>query len=113
MAPGVFDLDLYRGDSYAWSFRVWDDCLRSIPADLEGSTAEAEIRDRPAGATVVPLSCSITPPNVIDVVLDPSLWATIPVGGVWDLQVTSDVGGIRTIVAGKVLVTPDVTDSTP
>ena len=34
MRPGTYDLDLYRGDSYAWEFHLWDDEAKTAATDL-------------------------------------------------------------------------------
>jgi hypothetical protein len=107
----VFDLVLYRGDTYRFQARLWEDTAGGVPTDLTGATAEAEIRDKSAGAFVVVMECEITPPNLIDVTLTGDMWASCPTKGVWDLQVTMPDGDVRTVLAGKVDVTPDVTDS--
>lgn len=119
MTPGKYDLDLYRGDSYAWTFRLWQDDARTQPADLEGATAAAQLRDKPGGSEVIDLACSVVssgPPgnpvwNTVQVELPAGSWADAPgLGcGVWDLQVTYPGAVVQTVVAGKVTVRQDVT----
>jgi hypothetical protein len=111
MTPGHHDLNLYRGDSYKWQVRLWSDEAQTDPVVLDGATVKSEIRDRSGGTVILELGCTITPPNTIDLVLDPADWALAPTTGVWDLQVTMSDGTINTVVAGKVTVTGDVTDS--
>lgn len=111
MKPGVFNLDLYRGDSYTWRAILWNDTAATVPTDLTAASAAAEIRDKSAGTHIVPLTCVITLPNIIDVTMDPSDWTTCPAAGVWDLQVTFPGGVIRTVLAGTVKTTGDVVDS--
>jgi hypothetical protein len=110
--PGRYDLELYRGDTYAWTFKLWDrdENGTQTATDLTGATVEAEIRDKPGGATVVHLVCVVTLPNIIDVSLTEDMWLNAPKMGAWDLEVTS-AGGVHTYLAGKVLVTQDVTNS--
>jgi len=110
--PGAYDLKLYRGDSYAWRFTLWADDARTVPADLTGATVAAEVRDKPAGSTVVALVCVVTLPNIVDVTLGGVSWLDMPASGAWDLQVTYAAGEVHTAVAGKVTVTTDVTAST-
>jgi hypothetical protein len=113
MTPGKFDLNLYRGDSYSWTFRLWADDEKTVAVDLTGATVAAEIREKPAGTSVVALTCTITPPNTIDVAMPASLWTgTVLPAGVWDLEVIYPTGEVATVVAGKVTVTADVTNST-
>ena len=110
MSPGTFDLLLYRGDTCTWTFYFWNDPAETAPFDLTGATVAAEIRDRPSGSQIVVLDCEITLPNVIDVTFPDDQWTNVPVTGVWDLQLTFP-DKIRTMVAGKTTVTPDVTGS--
>jgi hypothetical protein len=111
MTPGKFDLSLYRGDSYAWRFILWQDEAQTVPVDLTGATVEAEIREKSAGTSVVALTCTPSLPNTVDVAMTPDLYATCPSKGVWDLQVTFPDGSVQTPVAGTVTVSGDVTDS--
>lgn len=111
MLPGDYPLNLYRGDSYAWDFVCWADDGKTQPVDLTGAVAKAEIRNISGGATIMELACSISG-NTVTVELDAALWATWTLkAAVWDLQLTYPSGTIATIVAGKVTITPDVTDS--
>jgi hypothetical protein len=113
MKPTQHDLNLYRGDSYAWRFVLWADDTHTIPIDLVGATAAAEIRDQSAGIKVVNLACTIVEPNSVEFEMTPEQYATCPNRGVWDLQITFPDGWVRTSVAGTVRVTADVTDSAP
>lgn len=112
MTPGSYPLELYRGDSYAWRFVLWNDSAQTDPTDLTGATAAAEIRDKPAGTTIVSTTCVVVAPNNIDVTLSPEDCALCPLKGAWDLEVTFPDGAVRTVVAGAVTVTADVTHST-
>jgi hypothetical protein len=109
-SPPRYDLALYEGDSALWKFVLWTDAAQSVPYDLTGDTAKAEIRDKPDGTTVIELTCALTLPNQILVTLDATTSETVPAVGVWDLQLTASNGWVSTIVAGRVVVTPDVTE---
>ncbi len=109
--PGICDLEFYRGDSQYFEVTLWDDTAFTVPVDLTGATAKAEIRDKSAGVFVVELDCAITPPNTIAVTMTPAMWVGAPSKGVWDLQLTMPSGEVRTVLAGKVDITADVTDS--
>ena len=111
MTPGAFPLVLYRGDSYRWSFLLWTDTAKTQPTDLTGVVAKAQIRDKPAGGTVVNLTCNVTLPNTVNVALPATDSASLPLIGVWDLQLTYPNADVATVLAGPVTVTPDVTDS--
>lgn len=123
MTPGKYDLRLYRGDSYAWSFRLWNDDAKTEPADLETATAAAQIRNKSGGEQVIDLVCTIQPSgapgnpdyNTIHAELPADAWADAPgIGaGVWDLEITYADGVVQTVLAGKVTVTGDVTNSFP
>jgi hypothetical protein len=112
--PGKYDLGLYRGDSYAWQIRLWEDDDQIDPVDLTGVVVAAEIRDKPAGATIVELDCVVTLPNIIAMSMTPAMYTGCPAKGVWDLQLTTTAtGAVRTVLRGAVAVTADVTESTP
>jgi len=112
MRPGAFNLLLYRGDSYHYQFLLWTDETRTTPANLTGVTAEAEIRNAYAGLNILPLTCVVTLPNIIDMTLDAADWVGwANTSAVWDLQLTYTGGEVFTVLSGLVSVAPDVTDS--
>jgi len=113
VTPGKYDLALYRGDTYRWTFRLWADAGKTQPVDLTGATVSSEIRDRTGGTMIAVIGCTLGGPGEILAELDPAAFATIPATGVWDLQVTFPDGTVRSMLAGKVTTTGDVTDSTP
>lgn len=110
--PGSYSLSLYRGDSYKWKFQLWSDPEKTKPLILEDVTPKAEIRDAPSGSEIVPLQCVIELPNIVlmELLADDSKnlsKTTI----VWDMQFTYIDGQVKTILAGNVVATLDVTDS--
>src|SRR5215471_20558209 len=109
MQPAQLPMDLYRGDSSSMRLQFFDSS--NLPLDLTGVIAKSQIRDRPAGNTIIDLVCTLTLPNTIDVMLLAADSMNLPAAGVWDLQLTYPSGDVRTPVAGPVSVTPDVTDS--
>jgi len=112
MLPGVYDLQLYRGDTARYSFVLWQDTNKTIPLDLTGSVAAAQVRDRAdSGRIVIQLACSIGLPNTVNVALLAPDSAALPSNcrGVWDLQITAASGDVTTVVGGNVSVTSDVT----
>ena len=111
MKPGVYNLDVYRGDSYAWRLWLWADAARTEPLDLTGCVLKSEVRDKAGGATVVELDVTVTLPNIVDLALSAADCKLCPSKGVWDLQVTFPSGDVRTVIGGTVSVDPDVTDS--
>ena len=109
-SPGFYNLVIYRGDTATWEFVLWMDAAKTMPFDLTGATAAAQIRTRPGGVLMVTLGTAITLPNTIIVSLnEPNSLALN--GGVyaWDLPVTMLGGGVQTMVAGPATVTEDVT----
>ena len=109
MKPAQYDLDLYRGDSYGWQFKLWQDSSKTVPVVLTGATAESQIRDKPGGSKIVPMVCTITAPNIVTVLLNAATCASCPPKGGWDLQITYSDGQVQTPVAGAVKVTADFT----
>lgn len=111
-----YDLELYRGDSYGWRFKFWEDANRTVPTDISEATIESEIRDKHAGSIITPLTCQLyvaeDEVNAVDVVLSAEECHALPKKGVWDLEITFADGQVRTPIGGDVIITPDVTNST-
>ena len=112
MMPGAFSLIIYRGDTHAWRFTLWQDAEKTLPVDLSNVAVKAEIRDRPAGMVIQPITLVVTLPNIIDASLTADMTSQLPATGRWDLQLTDTYDWVSTILAGTVTVTGDVTDST-
>ena len=112
--PMSYQFNLYRGDTKRWRFLFWNDAAKTDAADLTGVTALSEIRDKTDGATIViPLTCTVTLPNIVDVFLSADNSAMLPAkGGVWDLQLTYLSGDVMSPVCGAVSVRADVTQPT-
>lgn len=111
MMPGNFNLQMYRGDTAYWDFRLWEDTEKTIPTDLTDVEAKAEIRDKPSGAIITEITLFVELPNIIHASVLPEVTEILPPKGVWDLQLTYLNGVIATVLRGDVTVTPDVTDS--
>jgi hypothetical protein len=110
MIPASYDLQLYRGDTGRWQFKLWTDDAKTIAADLTGVTVAAMIRDKAVGGVYsLPLACVVTLPNIIDMDLTPVQSRDLPAKGVWDLQLTYTSGDIVTVLKGNVTLTQDVT----
>jgi len=106
--PGVVDLCVYRGDSGRVRVTITD----SFGAPIDVSTAEWDCDFRATeDDTVVLCSPTIEPvighPNQVDVVLTAEQSAALDADCRWDLQMTLGVD-VTTVLAGKVLVTKDV-----
>lgn len=109
--PGKFDLTIYQGDTAAFRVVLWADAERTEPTDLAGASVKSQIRDRAGGVIITELAVDVTLPNVIECRLTPEQTAGLPAGGMWDLQISWDAARVRTVLAGKVRVVADVTDS--
>ena len=109
--PQNFPLNVYRGDCYHWSFTFWSDLAGTVAYDLAGAVAKAEIRAKPGSAVLAALGCVVTLPNTIVVSLSSVLSESLSGKSAWDLQVTFPDGCVKTLVAGGVSVTSDITDS--
>ena len=113
MQPALYPLDLYRGDTLRLTVRLWQDTAKTAPLHLDGAQAKAEIRTAPGGPSLLTLSCTVSLPNSVLVAMTAEQSQRAPLSGAWDLQLTLASGDIRTVLAGPVVTTPDVTDSLP
>lgn len=112
MRPAPYSLVLYRGDTARYQFRLWADTAKTVPCDLTGVRAAAQVMDKPSGTAILDFVCTVTLPNIVDVVLPANVSRNLPTkGGVWDLQLTYPSLDVVTVLAGKVCVTADVTES--
>jgi hypothetical protein len=113
MMPGNFPLTIYRSDTARWSFTLWSDAAKTIPTDLTGATAAAHIQQ--ANTSLKPpvvLTCTIAPPNTINMILVSDVTVGTPARGHqgrWDMQVTFPNGEVQTVLAGTVDIVGDVT----
>lgn len=103
-----YSLEIYRGDSYARRFLLWSDTASSVPVDLTGVTAAAQIRAAPDLPVMVTPVCVVTLPNIIDLHVA-AADSALADSGRWDLQLTYSDGTIQTVLSGRVLVTADIT----
>ena len=107
--PANYALDLYRGDSYHWQFRFWQDDTKTLPTDLTGVVAASQIRGS-SDVLLVTLTCAITLPNLIDVTLPAADSKKLSSKAQrWDLQLTYADGSVWTPAAGAVNVSTDAT----
>jgi hypothetical protein len=106
--PGVVDLCVYRGDSGRVRVRVND--TAGLPVDVSGATWDCDFRSTLDAETVL-CSPAIEPvdgiTNAVDIVLSPECSASLDDDCVWDLEMSLG-GEVTTILAGRVLVTKDV-----
>jgi hypothetical protein len=111
MLPANYNLNVYRGDTARLQFKLWTDAAKTQPSDLTGVTVIATIRDKIAGGSYSLLpSCTVTLPNIINMVITSSQNSSLPItGGVWDLQLTYPSGDVATVLRGVVTTMQDVT----
>lgn len=102
------NLQVFQGDDFAAIVLVTN--ADGTPANITGYTALAQIRRAVADVdpvVVATFTATVASPNVN---LSLSNAQTRPLTGryVWDLQLTSPAGVITTVVAGRVVVTAEV-----
>jgi hypothetical protein len=110
MAVGKANLAIYEGDDFSDTITVVNP--DGTTPDLTGCEAQAQIRLGPADQNpivVVEIGITIMPPNQILLAIPNATTALMSGRYQWDLQVTATDGTIRTVVAGAVVVTPDIT----
>lgn len=106
--PGPYSLTIYRGDTYSWRFVLWQDDAHTVAVDLTGWTARAQVRCAPGGPVMADLDVAIELPQTVTLHLDAATSAGLA-NGRWDLQLDDGGGNVRTVLAGRVDVGPDVT----
>ncbi len=113
--PASFPFNFYRGDSYKYRFKLWQDAAKTVPYVLDpvNDVAVAEVRDKPGGANVTPLDVDIVAPNFVDVAITSAMTKSMVIKGQWDLEITFQNGDVYTPVKGPVSVEIDITGSTP
>lgn len=107
--PQPLDLAVYRGDTGGFRVTVTD--ADGLPVDVSTRTWLSQIRATADSADPPMAVLTITPvagdTASIDVTLDAANSAKLKgTTGGWDLQM-SDGANITTLLAGKVLITPD------
>lgn len=103
------DLTVYQGSDYAASVTIV--LGGSVPADLSGYTAQAQIRRAVADADPLVVAELATYINSPQVLLSLTHDQTQPLNGryVWDLRLIGPLDEVITVMKGKVSVTPEVT----
>lgn len=98
--PATVDLDFYRGDTWAQSFRLSRD---GLPLDLTGAAVACWAR---RSEIVAQLQVTVGPDPGVVTIADGVLAA-----GPWryDLEVTEAGGTVQTWVRGRLIVEEDVT----
>jgi hypothetical protein len=100
MIPADYNLKIYRGDTSRWQIKLWADKDKTQIADLTGVTVEATLCDRAGGNFAMPLGCTVTEANIIEMVLASGQSRDLPARGVWDLKLTYPSGDVATVLTG-------------
>jgi|SRR5215471_20953033 len=104
------DIEVYQGDDWAGIVTVMDG---DQPATLTGYTAQAQVRLGPADTTPVLVEMgAIVDPIItgrINLSITSTDSATLKCNYLWDLQLTAPSGVVTTLLAGRVLVTQEIT----
>jgi hypothetical protein len=135
--PGVFDLEVYRGDTMEWIFQLWASVWSEVdggwvqegaPIDVSLWRFKAEIRSGIDGELfaglqrMVPVDPRLTLDNKYGraVALQEMAegWVRMRLtanqsrqlkSGVWDLEGTTPDGWVKTLIRGAVIISGDVT----
>lgn len=115
--PAPFDLQIYQGDSYDLFFRVKarNGVGDLVYLDLTGSTPKAQIRASKTSPTAAAeLTANISDQTTLTggvlLHITPAVSAALTLtAGVWDCEILFASGDKKTVLAGDVTVTPEVT----
>ena len=109
--PADLPLKIYRGDSKSWAISLFTDVDNTIPYPITGQTVKAQIREKSSAPVLAELDCTTEEPNIVHMVLTAEKSKKLRAGTWrWDLQFTEGTE-VHTLLAGDVVVTPDITDS--
>lgn len=107
--PENYDLVLYKGDTFTMNLSFTDS--NNVVLDLTGYVAKCQIRSTFSAVTSYDAACTVDGPSgTVTVKFDAATTETISAGSyVWDFQLTSAGGDVRTYLAGDVTVYDEVT----
>lgn len=112
LRPGPLDLYVVRGDEFKLRLQFFDS--DDLPMDISGWTLQAQMRNTYQGALLATFGLDSTglPSNEVNLVLSDAQTGVIGEGVYpWDLQRFAGGQVIRTMLAGVVVVSPDVTEA--
>jgi hypothetical protein len=113
--PASKSLDLYRGDTFPFAARLWSDDAMTVPVDLSSVTPRAQIRTECelviVDSLILEIACVVELPNIVHMTIAAASWPeVVPERARWDLElVDATAGTVRTVLAGPVRITDDVT----
>jgi len=105
--PERLDLKLYQGDTVSLTIPV------PVSIDIDGAEAAAQIRASASSDDIAATFDAVIEKQFITLTLTHDEATGLPTRGVWDCEVTLPDGSVRTIVTGRVDVSPEVTRAAP
>ena len=114
--PASYPLDIYQGDTYRKRFRLNAKAPDNspVPLDLTGWTGTSQVRTSVGGTVLIDFTVTIDAdqvenPGQFTISATDEVTALLNVtSAVWDVQFEKS-GEVRTMLAGPVVITPDVT----
>jgi hypothetical protein len=118
--PTRYDIEAYRGDTLSLPFQARNS---SGVVDLTSHIVAAQVRQTRLGTVIVASFTTFVEDaaqGLYTIVLDPTAWASITCGEtakdaaskyVWDTQITTPAGEVKTTHEGAFIVLADVTRS--
>lgn len=105
--PQTLNLTVVQGDSFAGTLLLEDG--DGDPFNLSGYVAAAQVRRLPSGEVAATFTAAIGTASDIALSLTPVQTATLSGQLAWDCQISQGTAYRRTVVAGRVVVSPEVT----
>ena len=107
VGPQNLNIVVTQGDNLSMTLNLEDEA--GDPFDLTGYTASAQVRQVPSGTIAATFTASIGTASDIALSLTPAQTSTLSGPLSWDCQIQIGSTGRRTLVAGQVSVSPEVT----
>ena len=107
--PGDLNLEWPHGDAVDFTFTFEDEF--AAPIDLSSYTFYADVRNRKRSTAVFSFSIDLSNAATGILVLTTPTDANLPLEGLWDLRQKAPGGKVTTLLAGEVLLTKTVTDT--
>jgi hypothetical protein len=105
--PGNTDLTIWQGDAQQYNLLLHSN--DGMPLDLTGCTAQAVVRQTFSSPEVYEFTCTIHDGNEVNMYMPSAVSTAMPAGDyVWNFQITSPAGEVRTYLAGDVRVYAEV-----
>jgi hypothetical protein len=105
--PGRYDILIYRGDACNLTLTLVDGA--GVPLDTTTTTYVAQWRTTPDAVAKEDFVTVVLEPGVIRLTLSGTQTTRMASDGYWDLEQRVPLADPRTLLAGSVTITPDVT----